>query len=392
VTEGSLLRLPGVPAQAAFGLVAQVTQQVGGMGSVLVVAEATGSLAQGGLAAAAVAIGVGMGRPVHGRIIDRRGARAVLAFTACVHGAALGGLVLLAVSGAPGWALILLAWVAGAGLPPVSLGMRVEWGALAGDERRTAAYSLVFMVQQLAIVLGPLTFGALVGAASASAALGCVAAMAAAGTIGLSRVLHANPPGSAGGARRGVLRRPGMPAVLGIALLLSGAIGALEVGLPALASAHGVPGASGVLLAVNSLGGIAGAAAYAARRWSAPPVTRMIWLMIWLGAALALAAALGPLPAVGAVLFAAGFALTPALTTTSLLADEVAPESRAEAFGWIATAFGVGIAAGAAVAGIVADRLGPSAVFLLAAAFPFLAAGLARLAIHRSDDFPVTRS
>lgn len=55
-----------------------------------------------------------------------------------------------------------------------------------------------------------------------------------------------------------------------------------------------------------------------------------------------------------AALFAAGLALTPALTTSSLLVDVYAPDAQAEAFGWVSTAIGTGGATGAAVAGVAA--------------------------------------
>jgi predicted MFS family arabinose efflux permease len=61
-------------------------------------------------------------------------------------------------------------------------------------------------------------------------------------------------------------------------------------------------------------------------------------------------------PAVMAVLMAvSGLALPPVLTVVFLLADRLAPAgTAAEAFAWIATAFAVGSATGAALAGPLA--------------------------------------
>ncbi|MFI0418398.1 MFS transporter [Spongiactinospora sp. 9N601] len=380
----AFLRLPGVGPQAVCGLLAQVTQQVGPIGAVLVVKESTGSLALGGLAAAAMSAGVGVARPVQGRIIDRRGIGGVLVATALVHLGALLGLVLLAAAGAPGWSLVALALVAGAGLPPVSVSMRIHWGERIGTESRTAAYSLVFLVQELAILTGPLVFGALVAAASASVALGGVAALAGAGTLALAGALRSSRPAAPDGGRGRVLRSPGVPTLLGVVLLLGAAIGTLEVGMPALASAQGQPAVAGVLVAMVSAGGIIGTAVYGVRRWTSPPAIRLIWLLAWMGVALAPLALLTSLPPAGALLLVAGLTLTPALTSTSLIVDELVPAARAEAFGWLSTAIGVGGAAGAAAAGAVGERAGPSAIFALAALFALLGAALALARLRRT--------
>ncbi|HEX4817838.1 MAG TPA: hypothetical protein VFV66_34280, partial [Nonomuraea sp.] len=142
-----LVGLPGVPAQAVLGFLAQLTQSVAPVGIVLVVRYASGSLALAGVAAAAYGVGAGMGRPVQGRIMDRRGAGVVLVATAFLHVAALVALV-AGTGDWPWWTIVALAWVAGAGLPPISLSMRIAWGRRIPDGGRTAAYSLTYLVQE----------------------------------------------------------------------------------------------------------------------------------------------------------------------------------------------------------------------------------------------------
>ncbi|WP_043623859.1 MFS transporter [Nonomuraea candida] len=371
-----LLALPGVPAQAVLGFLAQLTQQVAPVGIVLVVQEADGSLALAGVAAAAFSVGSGMGRPVQGRLMDRRGARPVLAATALLHVAALLALLACARAGSPWWAMTAPAWVAGIGLPPISVSMRIEWGRRTGDEGRTAAYSLVYLVQELAMMIGPLLFGLLIAVASSSLALGVVAAAAGSGTLAFSRALQAGPgPSSRGRGRVFADRR--MPVLLSVVLLHGCTFGALQVGVPALATSQGVPAAAGALVAALSLGGIAGAAAYGARSWGSAVQARLVALMLALGLALVPAALAGALPVVGVVLFAGGLVLNPALTTSSLLVDEYAAGAEAEAFGWVSTSLGAGGAVGAAVAGMAGEGFGPSSPFLAASAFALLGAALA---------------
>ncbi|MBB6545609.1 MFS transporter [Nonomuraea rubra] len=378
-----MLRLPGVAAQAVLGFLAQLTQQVAPVGIVLVVQGASGSLALAGVTAAAFSVGAGMGRPVQGRLMDRHGARTVLAGTALLHVAALLALLACARPGLPWWPMVVLAWVAGLGLPPVSVSMRIEWGRRVDARDRTAAYSLVYLVQELAMLTGPLVFGLLIAVASASLALGLVAGAAGAGTLVFARALLAGADGHARERGR-VFADRRMLVLMAVVLLHGGTFGALQVGLPALATARGIPAATGVLVAALSLGGIAGATAYGARSWRSSAQVRLMGLMLLLGLALAPLALVGPLPLFCVVLFAGGLVLNPALTTSSLLVDEYAPTAQAEAFGWVSTGLGMGGAAGSAVAGVVGERFGHGAPFLAGAAFALAGAVSAALLLRRA--------
>ncbi|MER6512455.1 MFS transporter [Nonomuraea sp. NPDC001636] len=371
-----LFRLPGVGAQAVSGFLSQLTQQVAPVGMVLVVQDATGSLALAGTCAAAFSVGAGMGRPVQGRLMDRRGPRPVLAATAFLHVVALIALVAAAAAGWPVWTAVVLAWVAGAGLPPISVSMRVEWGRRVSDGARTAVYSLVYLVQELAMLAGPLLFGLVIAVASASLALGAVAVAAGAGTLAFSRALRA---GGAASVREGgrVFADRRMLLLLAVVLLLGGTIGALQVGVPALSAARGVPAATGVLVAALSLGGIAGAAGYGARTWASSPAARLVGAMLALGAVLAPLAVVEALPVFWVVLFVGGMVLNPALTTSSLLVDRFAPGAQGEAFGWLSTAVGMGGAAGSGVAGVAGQWFGAPAPFLVGAVSALLGALLA---------------
>ena len=381
VSYRRLLGLPGVTAQAVLGFLSQLTQQVAPVGTVLVVQSESGSLALAGLAAAAFSVGAGMARPVQGRIIDRRGPRAVLIVTALVHVAALGG-VLASAGTWPHAVTVALAWLAGAGLPPVSVAMRIEWGSRMPAEARTAAYSLVYLVQELAMLIGPLIFGATIALASTSSALGVVAVAAGAGTLAFSLVLRYG--GAPPAAHRGrVFQQVGMRFLLVVVVLLGGTLGALQVGLPALAAAMDAPAATGALVAALSVGGIAGATAYGARRWSSAPAVRLVTLMLVLGLVLAPLVLVGSLPLLWVMLFAGGLMLNPALTTSSLLVDGLAPAAQAEAFGWISMAIGVGGAAGSGLAGLAGQQFGPSAPFLVASGSACLGAALATTLLTR---------
>jgi MFS family permease len=381
-----LLRQSQVRWQAVSGLLAQVTQGASGVGIILVVRQHTGSVALAGGVVGAMSLAAGLARPVQGRMIDRRGAAGVVAATGAGHAAALAAIVLLADIRAPGAALVALGAVAGVFLPPISTAMRVDWGEQLGAGDRTAAYSLVYLVQELALLAGPLILAAVIAVASSSSAVLVVAGITAVGALWFasSAGSRAPPIPRATTARVPVLRSQGVRVLLAIAVLLGTVIGALEVAAPTLAIARRHPAASGLLIAAVSVGGIVGAGVYAGRRWRSEPPVRLVVLLGCLTVAVALAGLPTVLVVVGALLLAGGLAINPSLTTISLLVDRHAPRRAvAEAFGWLSTGIAGGTGAGNAIAGAVTQHGGSArSAFVVAAVAA--AAAAAAAAVGRS--------
>ena len=117
-----------------------------------------------------------------------------------------------------------------------------------------------------------------------------------------------------------------MAPVLAAAAAIGGVIGGIEVGVPTLAAAHHKPAAAGVLIAMISIGGIVGAAAYGTRQWTADPAARLLALTSAMTACAAVMIATEGLVVLGLVLLIAGVALNPALTTLTLLVDRLTEE------------------------------------------------------------------
>src|SRR3954454_14298865 len=148
------------------GLVAQLTQAAAGLGIILVVREAGGSLSLAGASAGAFLIATGAARPVQGRLIDRHGPPPVLIPCAVLQLVGFAALVVWTQLDGASWPVILSAIPIGLGEPPVSASMRISWGRMAGSEDRTAAYSVVTLTQEAAVLLGPLLLAAIVAIAS----------------------------------------------------------------------------------------------------------------------------------------------------------------------------------------------------------------------------------
>jgi predicted MFS family arabinose efflux permease len=361
-----LLAEPGFRHQALSGFLAQLTQGGAGLAVILLIQQNRGSLALAGVATAGFVAGAGIARPIQGRLIDRRGPAAVLVGVAILHTAALLALVPLARSDVPGAVLVATALAAGLGLPPVSQTQRLAWGELAGEDR-TAAYSMVTLIQWAAVLAGPLLVGVLVATGSPSLALIALTAVSGLGTLWLASSVDARPAEESRPTARELLRAPGMSLVLGVELLFGIALGAVEIGVPALATAQGEPAASGILYALASVGGLAGALAYGGRRWRAAPSSRLLILLALSSIGFVPLALTEDLVLAGALLLLVGVPLNPTLTTLSVMVDEFAPRSAAEAFGWASTSGAMGSGAGAALTGALADAHGSGSAFATAA-------------------------
>jgi predicted MFS family arabinose efflux permease len=379
-TYRSLLRRSVVRRQAASGLLAQVTQGAASVAIILVIRAETRSLALAGAIVSAVWIAGGIARPLQGRVIDRGGARRLLAVCGVAHAAALAGIVGVSRLQGLGWLLIVLGVLAGIALPPISTSMRTAWPVLVSPDERTACYSLVYLVQELAILAGPLLLAALTAAFSASVALIAIAVLAGCGTLAFAATTGVATSGSSGASTvsGSPLRARGLPVLLVIALLVGGVLGALQVAAAALAAAHHAPAAAGLLIAAFSVGGIVGAAIYGARRWRARAWRRLVLLLVLLTTPLALMTTTQSLIVVAGLVLLAGVTLNPALSTFSLLLDQhIAGGAVAEAFGWLSTAIAAGTGGGSALTAVIAQhQQNPRAAFAAAAIASAAAAAL----------------
>jgi len=323
----------------------------------------TGSFAAAGLVMAAYAVALGVGGPLLGRVVDRRGQTVVL-LGAALASAALLCAIAVVPSGAPVALLVALAAGIGLATPPVGACLRTLL-------RDPAAFAVEASAVELTWVFGPplvLSAGALfsTGAALAGAGLVLLASTAAFAAHPSSRSWR--PTTNVSRPRGGSLRTPAMQTLALVLLCVGVLFGAVEIGVAAASNALGATAAAGPLLGVWGVGSLAGGAlaARAARRsHHGLPLTAL--LLALTAAHLALVAAAGSVYALAAMLFFAGAAIAPTYAAVFALVERAAPEGTVtEAFAWLATAVAVGSAAGAATAGAIAEHAGPAAVFALA--------------------------
>ncbi|SDF63244.1 MFS transporter [Klenkia brasiliensis] len=370
-------RLPSAPVLLVAGFAGRLPSAMVPLALLLLVQQQTGSYAVAGLASATYGIAMAVMAPVLGRLADRRGPRLVLLTQAVTYPLLL--VLLAGVVLSTSWAPAIVAASAAAGLstPLVSGTVRALWSRVDARVRPTA-FALDATTTELVFVAGPTTVAALTLLASPVAAIALAGVLTVVGTLGLSfsGAMRAwRPAPTVHRSLFATVTVPGMPRVLvsGTALMLG--FGAIEVAVPAFADAAGSPGLSGVLLAVWSLGSVAGGLWFGARVVSAslPRLYRWGLLGTTIGM-LPLAAVSSPL-LLGALLFLGGTAIAPTLTVQSSLVGSIAPaDATTEAFTWLSTvAFGAS-AIGAAIGGAVVETsYGVDGALLLAAAMTALA-------------------
>jgi predicted MFS family arabinose efflux permease len=331
----------------------------------------TGSFTAAGVVTGVYAIAVGVGGPLLGRLVDRRGQTLVLLASAS---AAAVLLVAIAVQPVGGSLAVLLALAAGIGLaePPVGACLRTQLPALLSDAGAVrAAYALEASVVELTFIFGPplaLGIGALWSTGAALATGGVVLLLATTAFAAQPASRNWRPAPAQRRPRGGSLRAPAMQTLVIVLIAVGVLLGADEVAVVAAAKSLDSTTAAAPLLAVWGVGSFAGGLLAARLGGGARTAAGLALVLGALTAGhLALIPAAGSVVALGGVLLLAGATIAPTEATIYAMVDRATPAATmTEAFAWLATAMAVGGAVGAASAGLLVDRAGPTAGFALA--------------------------
>ncbi|MFG2753655.1 MFS transporter [Streptomyces xanthophaeus] len=376
-------------------------------GSVLLVAQTSGSLATAGIVGGTLSAGQVVFGPVLGRLADRHGQRPVVLTAAAVNAVATAALVAGALGGVATVPLAAIGAVTGASVPLIGPLARTRSVALAHRARADesvvgAVHSLEGTLDEVSFVLGPALVGLAALVAHPAVALGGAAALvavfASAYALHPTAAVTAGSPaggrgrqgrGDAGRAGKGRGRQPGVVHAVRGSLALQGAMfGACQAGIAALTDQLGVPGQAGIVYA--SMGVVSAAVGLALGalperfglrlRWRAATAAALV-----LSVPLLFTDSLWPLYAVVTVL---GAAYAPHLITAFALTERaVEPARLAESMAFAASSLVAGQAIALAVSGRLAEWYGPAGAFAVAVG----AAGLS-LTLALVTRVPATRA
>ncbi|AYY14013.1 MFS transporter [Actinobacteria bacterium YIM 96077] len=367
-----LLRLAG-PAYVLIAFLGRLPLAMSQMGTLLLVADTSGSYAAGGLAAGTVAVANAVGAPVAGAIADRTGQRPVVLVQSLAASAGLTALVAASAASAPVPLVVVIAALAGVSIPQVGPLARVRWRPItepAGEAQPRlvdAAFSYEGAADEASFVLGPALVGVL--AASVNPGIALITAAALLAVFGSWFAAHPSAE-LTHTRRRAAEHRPSRLitpelVVLATAQLLIGMIfGATQTGTTVLATVEGNAGHAGLVHSLLGVGSVIAGLSLAAVPARIGYERRMV---IAASALLVLSApllAVGSLAALIPVIVALGFAVAPYMISVFSLTERVvAPNRVAASLTLLAGATGIGYALGAAIAGRLADAGGHRPAF-----------------------------
>lgn len=374
-TYRKVIALTG-PLLPLVSFLARLPVAMSQFGSVLLVAQTSGSLATAGIVGGTLSAGQVIFGPVLGRLADRHGQRPVVLTAAAVNAVATAALVAGALAGLDTLPLAAIGAVTGASVPLIGPLARTRSVALAhrakADESVIGAvHSLEGTLDEVSFVFGPALVGlaALVAhpAVALAGAAGLVAVFATAYALHPTAAVTAGAPARTGAKEKRAWHPRVVHAVRGSLALQGAMFGACQAGIAALTAQLGVPGQAGLVYAamgvVSAVVGLAlGAlpARFGLRlRWRAATAAALV-----LSVPLLFTDALWPLYAVVTVL---GAAYAPHLITAFALTERVVEPARlAESMAFAASSLVAGQAIALAVSGRLAEWYGSAGAFAVA--------------------------
>ncbi|MBC6458794.1 MFS transporter [Actinomadura sp. HBU206391] len=379
-----LFAVPGARIFVAAALVGRMSMSMVGIGIVLLVSAVTGSYGIAGAVSASFALAYAIGSPVAGRLTDRYGQSRVLPPLVLANCVSMTVLVLFAQLDAPTWTLFPAAAASGLTSPSLGAMVRARWSHVlrAGGStaaRLHAAFSFESVVDEMIFVAGPMIVTLLATGVSPAAGVVVASLLTLAGCLALAVQRRTEPPPRPhrAGERGSAIAVPGVPAVSAVFLLLGMVFASIEVGALAFADEAGHPRLAGPLLGLLALGSAVAALWYGARSWTMPLHLRFRIGLALLVAGLIPVVLITNLYVMMALIFFSGLAISPTIIPAYGLVESLVPEHRlTEGLTWMSTAIGIGVAAGASIAGRLIDASGSGAAFLFSAGAGLLAAGV----------------
>lgn len=362
----TLFSAPGSKAFSSAGLIARLPISMTGIGIITMLSQVRGSYWLAGAVAATFAFSMALLAPQIARAADRYGQSRVLPYATGVSALALLLLLICTHYRTPDWTLFVFAALAG-GMPSISAMVRARWSEIyRGTPQLHTAYSFESVLDEVAFIVGPPIAVGLSVALFPEAGPLAAALLLVAGVSAFAWQKSTQPPvyPRNNQRQRAILAMPSMQ-ILVLALIALGTIvGTVDVISVAFAEQQGQPAAASIVLSVYAGGSCLAGLIFGAIKLPSPLPRQFLYAafatalttlpLLWVHNVLTLAAAM----------FVAGLFFAPTMIVAMGLVERLVPPSRlTEGLTWMVTGLGVGVALGAALAGLAIDAVGIKAGF-----------------------------
>ncbi|MGP3133348.1 MFS transporter [Serratia nematodiphila] len=362
----TLFSAPGSKAFSSAGLIARLPISMTGIGIITMLSQVRGSYWLAGAVAATFAFSMALLAPQIARAADRYGQNRVLPYATGVSALALLLLLICTHYRAPDWTLFVFAALAG-GMPSISAMVRARWSEIyRGTPQLHTAFSFESVLDEVAFIVGPPIAVGLSVALFPEAGPLAAALLLVAGVSAFAWQKSTQPPvyPRNNQRQRAILAMPSMQ-ILVLALIALGTIvGTVDVISVAFAEQQGQPAAASIVLSVYAGGSCLAGLIFGAIKLPSPLPRQFLYAafatalttlpLLWVHNVLTLAAAM----------FVAGLFFAPTMIVAMGLVERLVPPSRlTEGLTWMVTGLGIGVALGAALAGLAIDAVGIKASF-----------------------------
>jgi MFS family permease len=365
-----VLRTPHALPMVLAAFIGRLPLSMVGLGCVLLVADETGSYGLGGAVAAAGAVTTAAAGPLLGRWADSHGQRRVLLPVLAVFVVSGVSFLFAVKDDWPLWTVFFSAGIAGACIPPVSSMIRVRWThLLRGSHRLPTALAMESVVDEFVFIVGPVLVTFLSTTGHATSGVVTAFTLATVGSLLFAAQRRTEPPPVPHEHRNGpsAMRTRGLRVLFVVGAAVGAILGCLEIALVAFADQEGAKSLSGVLIAGLAVGSMASGMGWGAVHWRLPLRLRLVWVLVLLTVLSVPLLLVTDVWVMVPFVVLAGVAVSPSLISSFTLAEVLVPRAAVtEAFTWIGTALGLGVAVGASVAGKIVDAAGANTAFLVA--------------------------
>ncbi len=363
-----LLKIPGTKGFVAAGLLARIPVSMTAIGIITMLSELQKSYTLAGGVAALFTLSCAVIAPQISRAVDQHGQSKILPIASLIS-----LLSILCLLGVAYWdlpmPLLFLFAVLGGFMPSMSAMVRARWTELLrGKPELQTAYALESVLDELCFIIGPPVSVGLCVAFFPQAGPLLAMLFLAVGVTAFVLQKSTEPPVKVMNATHRSVIRENVVKLLAILMIFLGIIvGTIDVASVAFAKAQNMPASASMVLSFYAISSCLAGLLFGAIRFplslpkllivaaTATMISSIPLITVW------------DITSLSTIVFIAGFFFSPTMIIAMSLVEEAVPEDQlTEGLTWLISGLGIGVALGAAFAGVVIDAFDISSGFMIA--------------------------